>query len=177
MDKSDKNYTATPEDVEFVKEWIDKFEESCFPKYKVEEVKDLEKFREAQEIYLPKSYVGIDDPVTFYQSKYFTFFLETDKKCPSTPLLKVFNSEKEFQKFIKNGRYLIYRCFIGQNPIKDNRGFAVYYHYDFGKIGWLQNKLQFIINKWDLPKELIVWFYGLKKIPRPKLDIKLRFKD
>jgi hypothetical protein len=168
---SDKNYIATPEDVEFVKQWIDKFEKSCFATQKVEEVQDWSKFREAQETYMFKGSIpSLYKPQTFYQSKNFTFYLESGDRV-YIPNVKIVKSEKEFKEFINNSGYLIYRCLVGEDGSTGVRsGFAVYYHKDFGKVGWLKGRLQFQLQKF-CSESFIHWFYGIKKFQFPNIQI------
>lgn len=174
---SDKNYVATPEDIEFVKQWIDKFEESCFPKQKVEGVKDWDKFRKAQMTYLFKDLIpSLHNPRTFYRSKNFTFYLESGNRVYK-PNVKVFKSEKQFKKFVYNSGYLIYRCLIGVDEYTGIKsGFAVYYHKDFGKVGWLRGRLQFQLQKF-CSESFIHWFYGIKKFKFPNIQINVTNKS
>ena len=176
MSKIKGEYIPSPADVKNVKLWIENFERSCFPTIKNPPIQDWNKYKEAQEKYCNYS-CGLMHPNMFYQSKHFPFIMNTDKGI-SIIDCKFFKYEKDFQDFIKNSRYLISRCYVGIGIYngKKNR-FAVYYHKDFGKVGWLQSKLQFFVNRHSISKRFINWFYGLKKIKRPKFKINITCGD
>jgi hypothetical protein len=176
-------YTPTEADLKTVEIFIENFEKSCFP-HKQEEVKDWDKFKEAQEKY--SSYLSscslIPNAINFYQSKAFPFIMKTqqgDKRVN----FKVIHSEKEFKKFIKNGQYLIYRCIVsrdyhsGNDPKTKNlqRLFGVYYHKDFGKVGWLRGRFQFILQKF-CSVQFLQWVYGIREIKFPNISINVTNK-
>ena len=173
MSKIKGEYIPSPADVKNVKLWIENFERSCFPTIKNPPVQDWDKYKEEHENYR----CGLTQPNMIYQSKYFPFIMDIDKGR-SIIDCKLFKYEKDFQDFIKNSRYLISRCYMGTDTWygKEHR-FAIYYHKDFGKVGWLQNKIQFFINRYNISKRFINWFYGINKIKCPKFKINITCAD
>ena len=179
MSKLKGEYIPTPEDIKDLEEWIVSCEKNWFPKTWSAPVEDWDKFNEAKGKYNLNHHgmYHLHDPRMFYSSIFFPFIMITDNGDKIIDC-KIFKYEKEFQDFVKNSRYLISRCFVGSNSANSKReGFAVYYHKDFGKVGWLQNKLQFFINKHNISKSFIYWFYGIKNSKRPKFRINITCGD
>ncbi len=110
----------------------------------------------------------------FYRSKYFGYFLPTKnilgESVTSFANVKVFRNKKACSKFINSGNNLICRASIGSSVSSSDNMYVVYYHPI--KVGWLKNKLQFIINRFNFNKELVHLFFGIttggfKIFPKP----------
>lgn len=98
-------------------------------------------------------------------------------KFEKTVNFKFIKSEKSFKKFINNSQYLIHRCLVFDNPCPktNQKYFGVYYHRDFGKVGWLKSRLQFQLQKF-CSENFIHWFYGIKKFKFPYIKINVSNK-
>lgn len=175
-------YKPTEEDIKNLELFIERFEKSVFYPNKQEEVKDWDKFKEAQEKYCPlRPMAIISSPTDFFQSNAFPFIMKT-YKGDMTVNFKILRSEKEFKKFIKNSQYLIHRCMISNHICSKtkNRTFGVYYHKDFGKVGWLKGRLQFVLQKF-CNKRFLYWFYDIDraiiKFPTIQINITNKCRD
>lgn len=104
----------------------------------------------------------ISDLVTFYQSKYFNYFLPLKNNTGKTTIAscKVLRGRKACDKFINKSGFLIYRASMIPSNNKTHQVYVVYYHPI--KVGWLRSRTQFLLNECNLKKDTVYKLYGLE---------------
>lgn len=166
----------TEEDLKIIEAWVKGMESSILPPYSKVEPVDWNKFNNAY-----KKHIGFSSGVplgkvqSFYQSNHFDFCLKRGDKT-YLPQLISFHTEKAYHSWRKKNRFLVYRCIVGDSTTTGKRYVAAYYHKDFGKVGWIQAKLQYFVNRFSKSNNLIKWFYGLNTKPL-KFKINLTWGD
>ncbi len=170
-------YIPTPEEVERVDAWVKEMEGWIVPQSsKVTQPVNWERFNEAYEKHIGFSRgVPLGQVQSFYQSKYFGFYIKRDGKL-YTPNLIYFHTEKAYNKWRKKNRFLVNRCIIGSPTTTGKRYVAAYYHRDYGEVGWLQAKLQYFVNRFESSNNLVKWFYNLER-KSTKFKINLSWGD
>ncbi len=164
----------TEEDIKRIENWVKRMESSILPR--VEQPVDWNNFNAAHEKHIGFS-VGIPlgEIQSFYQSKHFGFYIKQDGKL-YTPNLISFHTEEAYNKWRKKNKFLVNRCIIGSIATTGKRYVAAYYHIDYGKVGWLQAKLQYFVNRFKSSNNLVKLFYNLERKPI-KFKINISWSD
>ena len=165
-------YIPTEEDIDRVKQWVNAYHDSCFPPYRKDS--NINFWNKKTHDSLLRLDLCMTGSNTFYISKAFPFIMDT-KNGPKTVQLKIFKSKKQFKRFIYNSGYLISRCLVGRNMLDGQAVYAIYYHKEFGNVGWFKGRLQYILQKF-CDKKLLNWFYDIEKIKFPSIHLTITNK-